>query len=172
MHLGQTMLALGALVLLSISVVNTNRMIVDSDQETYQAEALDYAVSLSKSLFGEIATKKFDANATDTTYQSESQFTLPSGLGPASGEVLATWPDSAYFSSIPTYNDVDDYNAYERMVNTARIKGFKVTAQVYYVTDSNTDDPAAVQTYYKKVIVSVEHPIYLKKVSFSTIVSY
>lgn len=183
MNLGQTMLTMASLVLLSISVLNTNRMIVESDQEMYQAESLDLSVNFAQSLLNEIAEKKFDVNATDTTYQPASDFTPPYGLGPSSMEALSTWPDSVTtdiagekvlrgYESIGRYNDVDDYNGYERTVDTRRIKGFSMSVDVFYVTDANTSDPSPVQTYYKKIVVKIKHPAYLNEVRFSTIVGY
>lgn len=168
------MLTLASLVLLSISVLNTNRMIVDSDQEMYEGESLDLAVNFAEALLAEISSKKFDVNANETGTQDAAEFTPPSSLGPSSTEVVNVHPlpDAAWYKSIQYYNDVDDYVGYERTVNTARIRGYKVNANVYYVTDADPNNPATEQTYFKKVIVSVEHPSYLKRISFSTIVTY
>lgn len=183
MHLGQTMLTLAALVLLSLSVLNTNRMIVESDQQMYEGESLDLAVNFAEALLDEISMKKFDSNVNefDTTYQAAEEFTPVVSLGPGGGETISPWPDTtssdttgtlAKYKSISTYDDIDDYDGYERVVNTARITGFQVTSEVFYVTDANPNDPASVQTYFKKIIVNIEHPNYLNRVTFSTIASY
>jgi len=172
MNMGQTMLTLAALVLVSIAVLNVNRMIVDSDQAMYEAEALDLAVSYAEGLLEEIATKRFDENALDSTYQDPSEFTSASALGPESGESFTPWPDMAPWKSIGILDDVDDYEDYERTIDTERLKGFKLTADVFYVTETNLDQESSVQTYLKRVEVNVEHPSYLEKATFATVLTY
>ncbi|MFQ5800071.1 MAG: hypothetical protein ACE5H0_15450 [Bacteroidota bacterium] len=172
MNMGQTMLTLAALVLVSIAVLNANRMIVDSDQEMYEGEALDLAVSYAEGILEEIATKRFDENALDSTYQDPSEFTSASALGPESAESFTPWPDVAPWNSISMFDDVDDYDGYDRTVDSERLRGFKLTAKVYYVTETNLDQESSVQTYLKRVEVNVEHPSYLEKATFATVLTY
>ena len=176
MHLGQTMLALGALVMVSVMALNVNRRIVEGDQQMYEAEAIDFATGFAQGLLYEITSKKFDELAVDSVLQDPSEFTSPFMFNPGyEGEMLPTLPDTAWYKSISTFDDVDDYNGYTRKVNTARIKGFIVKAEVYYVTDANPEDPVWVPTYNKRVVVTVEHAEYMKyldRAIFSTIIGY
>ena len=172
MHLGQTMLTLGFFALLTISVMNANRMIVKSDQEMYEGEAFDYAANFAQALLSEASSKIFDVKVIDSLFQQPNKFTTPSQLGPSASESISPWPDVAPYKSIGTYNDVDDYHGYERTVDTDILKGFKVTCVVYYVTETDPDTPSSSQTYFKRVDVSLEHVEYLKKVTYSSIVSY
>lgn len=176
MHLGQTMLALGALVMVSVLALNANRRIVESDEEMYEAEAIDFAAGFAQGLLYEVSSKKFDELAVDSVLQDPSEFTSPYMFNPVyEGEMLPTSPDTAWYKSISTFDDVDDYNGYTREVNTERIKGFIVKVEVYYVTGSDPEVPVYSQTYYKRVVVTVEHPKYMKyldRAIFSTIIGY
>lgn len=165
------MLSGGCLVLLVVAVLNANRIIVDNDQRMYEAEAYDLAATFARELFAEAAGKKFDKNMNPSLYQSQSEWASTGYLGP-DGENFTPWPDLWPYKSIGTYDDVDDYNGYQRTVDTDRIIGFKLTSQVYYVTKTDPNTISAYQTDYKRLDVTVEHPSYLKPIKFSTIVSY
>ncbi len=172
MSLGQTMLTAAFLVLVTILVLNANTLVINSEQETYEGEAFDLATNYAQALLNEIGRKKYDQYAIDTLYQAPSAFTPAGSLGPESGEVITPWPDVAPFKSFTTYNDVDDYNGYVRTIDSEIIKGFQVSAVVYYVTQANTNTKSTTQTYLKRIDVSVQHPSYLKTVTFSTIATY
>jgi hypothetical protein len=73
MGLGQTMLTVGFLVLLTFAVVSINKMVVDKDQSFYEKEVLKQSGTLADALFEEIATKRFDEKA-DTAYRGDSGF--------------------------------------------------------------------------------------------------
>jgi hypothetical protein len=60
MNLGQTMLSAGALVLLTILVINAHRLVVQSGDTAVAAEAAQIGIDLAQSLLDEIQTKKFD----------------------------------------------------------------------------------------------------------------
>ncbi len=176
MHLGQTMLALASLVMVSVISLNVNRRIVEGDDEMYEAESIDFAVGFAQGILYEISSKKFDENAVDSVLQDPSEFTSPFMFDPVyEGEILPTSPDTAWYKSIGTFDDVDDYNGYIRKVNTARIEGFIVKVEVYYVADSDPEVPVWVPTYNKRVVVTVEHAEYMKyldRATFATIIGY
>ncbi len=87
-------------------------------------------------------------------------------------------PDVAPYKSIRGDNtnyfyDVGSYNGYKRTVNSADISGYTLTVNVYYVTKSNDSTAASFQTFYKRIDVTVAHPIYLTKaLTFSAIATY
>lgn len=167
------MLSAATLVILAALVLNANRLIIEGEQDIVKAEAFDVGVNYAQSLLTEIARKKFDANSVDSVYQSTSEFTASSSLGPTSAErsLITPWPDRAPFKSIQAYDDADDYNGYEREIDTDIAKGFKLTVQVYYVRASDPNTKVTTREYFKKVDVSVEHPTYLSKATFSTLVT-
>ena len=186
MGLGQTMLTVGFLVLLTIAVINANKLIVDKDESYYKAEAYKQASLLANSLITEIQTKKFDSqyNASYTGMQPTSQFDPPSAMGPGTtasnyvnpGGAADTYPYKSVRGDNPTYyfDDVDDYNGYIRSANTSTLTGFTLTVSVYYVYPSNTDLKSNWSAQYtKRIDVTVSNSKYLDKdLVFSAIAYY
>ncbi|MGH2569433.1 MAG: hypothetical protein ACRDGA_13930 [Bacteroidota bacterium] len=169
--MGQTMVTAGFFVLLIAAVISANRMIGESTSTTYEGDAMNMAVDIARSVMNAAYRKKFDENAIDSVYQAASDFTAPASLGPSSSEIISPWPDQVPYKSPGLYDDFDDYNGYVRTVDAAALKGFIVTVQVYYVDESKFLK-SNVQTYFKRIDISVEHPTYLQnKVTYSTIVT-
>ena len=183
MNLGQTLLSAAALVLLSVMVINANRLIVQSGNDFMVAEATDEGTELAGSLIQEIESKMFDQADDGTGSQSLSYFNDPSYLGPSSGELTyVTLPDTSYLGTFKAikfcqscdqgYNDVDDYNGYIRWVDTQGVKGFIITVSVYYVSDANPDVPSSTKTYFKRADITVTNPYLPAPMHFNTIVPY
>lgn len=181
MGMGQTMLTSAFLVLLTIAVMNANKMIVDRDFNYYEQEALKHAGVLANNLLDEIVRKKYAGEAdTSGIYQLRSAFT--SALGPsatASNYVNPGGaPDTFPFKSVrgdnsSYFDDVDDYKGYVRSVNTDNITGFILTVNVFYVNPSFPNLTTSTQQYLKRIDVTVSHPTYLKNnLLFNRIVSY
>ncbi len=174
MSLGQTMLSVATLVALTVMVVTSQRYLIEGQKEAIGAECLDLATMQAEALLGEITRKKYDLNTTYSYYQSTSEFTAAGSLGPNSAErnAVSPWPDVKAYKSNTAFDDVDDYNNYERTVNTDLISGIRLTVEVYYVSENNTTQKVYYQTYMKRVVVKAEHTTYLKPVTFSTVVAY
>ncbi|MFA6467351.1 MAG: hypothetical protein WCW35_00505 [Bacteroidota bacterium] len=214
MGLGQTMITSAFLVLLTIAAMNANKMIVDRDSNYYEQEAFRQAGNLANALLSEIVRKKFDELAdTSGVFQPVTAFTTSGNLGAAvdtyrdSVKIMWWWiyiypsetskvplPDTLADPDIPNYksinsnwyDDVDDYNGYERRAQSGTITGFILTVDVYYVNASDLNTVTASKTYYKKIVVSVTNPTYFPKrdldgdgdeddditLTFSTIKSY
>ncbi len=171
MNLGQTMLSAGALVLLTILVINAHRMVVQSGDAALSAEAAQIGIDLAQSLMDEIQTKKFDQFADESGYQPTSEFTEAAALGPGAGESF-TLPDTALYRSIGKYNDVDDYNGYSRNASVGQFHGFHLSVTVVYVRDDNPDVVVGYRTYTKRVQVTVSNTTFFKDMTFLAIVSY
>jgi hypothetical protein len=193
MSFGQTMLASAFLVLLTIAVINANRLIVDSETSQYEMESIEQAGYLANSLLSEIAKKKFDEYA-DTSYyglQPVTDFTASARLGP---DPLHEWGYTSYYESIfvPTpdyypyksavdiyyyYDDIDDYDNYVRIDTTNTFTRDTLRVEVYYVTPNSSSDQgydiSTSRTYYKKVDVHVINRRYFSDtLTFSTIIAY
>jgi hypothetical protein len=182
MNLGQTMITMGMFILLVMSVISANRMLIQNTETSLQTEALTESATLASDLFSEAQGKKFDANDDGSGTQPQGMFTSPGGAGwgPVSAFPL---PDSSYYGHVPqsigssSYTALEAYNGYTRYVdadttNGIRIGGFRLTVRVFYVDPSNTDVPVNHQTYFKKIEIDVEHPQYLPKLSYSSLMSY
>lgn len=159
------------LVVLTALILNANRMIIEGEKDIVKGESYDIAVNYAQALLKEIAGKKFDLATKDSVWQDPSEFTSPYSLGPSSTEYnqINPKPDVTPFKTIAAYNDVDDYNGYERFVNTEVVQEMLLSVKVYYVTDSQPDIKVYYQTYFKRVVVTASHPTYLNDVEFSTL---
>jgi hypothetical protein len=192
MSMGQTMLAVAFFVLLTVAVINADRMIMDSDQSFYQEEATEQATNYANALLGEISKKRFDENiaANDTAYHPTTDFTPVGSLGIDNFfneyvQLPDTLTSKGAYESIKRYDDVDDYNGYERIVRSPTLSGAKLwdskgdttgfilNVKVYYVTKSQMNVPSSSRQYLKRVDVSVYQKQYLPTaIKFSTIVTY
>lgn len=180
------MISAAFFVMLTVAVLSANKMVLESNKDYLQAQAIEQATNFANALISEILTKKFDMNvASNTTYYAPSAFTDPTALGAAASDANYVMPggnpDVAPYKSIPPsgtycFDDVDDYNNYERTANASDISGYHLKVSVYYVSKNSPDVPIltyAGQTYYKRIDVTVDHPLYLpKKLKFSTIATY
>ena len=177
---GQTMLTAAFFVLVTVAVMNANRMVIDSQATYYEQVALEQGTGFANSLLQEILTKKFDSQANYSTYMHTWEFDGPSSLGPstAARNRISPWPDVEPYKTVQGtngnyYDDVDDYNGYERTVNSVDIKGFHLKVSVYYVSKSAPDVAYWTSTYFKRIDVSVDHPVYLQqKITVSGLAAY
>ncbi|MGB2869702.1 MAG: hypothetical protein WBD36_14695 [Bacteroidota bacterium] len=172
--MGQTMITVAFLVLLTYLVLSANRLLLDSESSSLSSQAEQTSVDLVDALLAEVGRKKYDQKVSsgDTV---KPTFTAPASLGPETGESF-TVPESAPFQSGTKYNDVDDYNGYSRIVDATQIKGFILRVRVYYVQDArHTTTPYTGSPYpdFKRIDVSVEHPLYMPSATtYSRIFTY
>lgn len=177
---GQTMLTAAFFVLVTVSVMSANRMILNSMTDVCEQEALEQGSAFANALLSEILTKSYDSfvdySSYPPSYQLWAAFDAPSALGP--GTAIKA-PDVVPYKSIDStlspynYNDVDDYNGYERSADSQDIQGFRLKVSVYYVTKANPETNANTQTYFKRVDVTVTQPQFLKDgIKFSALACY
>lgn len=168
------MLSIATLVALTIMVVTSQRYLIEGQKEAVSAECLDLATMHAEALLAEITRKQYDSYVTYDYYQSTGEFTGAYSLGPSSAErsAISPWPDVKPYKTVSAYSDVDDYNGYQRTVNTDLISGIRLTVQVYYVAEYNPESIVYYQTYLKRVVVTAQQEMYLQPISFSTVVAY
>lgn len=157
------MLTAGFVVLLIMLTISSNRMLMESQQTTYEAESIDIAADLANSLMMEATRKKYDENqAAYLTNPNVSVFTSSSSFGPTEfGEEVSPIPDVVPFKSVSKFDDVDDYKGYRRVVDGQTIKGFSVTANVYYLASRTNLTKTTSKTVLKRIDVTVTHPLYI-----------
>lgn len=173
MSLGQTMLSAGALVLLTVMVINAHRMIVYSADDARVADAIQVGVDIAQSLIDEISQKMYDENYDPTKSQGTKEFTASSSLGPDAGEsFLLPDVEAPSFKSIGSYDDVDDYQGYQRTVDKGGFAAFQVSIQVFYVQDADPEVATTSKTYTKKAVLTISHETYSTPITFTTILTY
>ena len=175
MNLGQTMITAGMLVLLIMSVVSANRVLLENTEAMLEAEAFFESGTIANNLIQEAMSKKFDEKADLTGLQDTTAFSVSDGGGwaPGKGEHI-TLPDIGSFQSIANYNDLDDYDAYSRLDSARNVGGlFTAAVTVDYVFVTAPTVPTRNRTYFKRIEVSITHPLYLKTpVKVSGMMSY
>ncbi len=163
MNTGQMLLVIGALVLLAGVTIVVNNMLATKTQTMLESEAGLNAISLAQSMLDEVMSKSYDARTADgTVIFVASDFTSAGSLGcnatEASNVPQPEPPDTARpYKSLKYYNDVDDYNNYKRYAFTS-MGTFTLIDTVFYVQETNPDQMVSVQTFAKKVVVTVTHP--------------
>jgi Flp pilus assembly protein TadG len=139
----QMMLVLGAMVLLSLLVLNINRTQMFSEQQMSQSEYTMAATAVGQSLVNEAAGKAFDAATATDEKAAVSTFTAPRSLGRGSWE---TYPD---------FNDFDDYHRFTTTRSTPRAGTFRLAGSVDYVNPATPNTASNVRTRMKRIRVTV-----------------
>lgn len=134
-------------------------MIVGKTTTMLDAEAQLNAVSIAQSMIDEVMQKPFDAATVSAKIYDDSLFTGAGSLGCNGGEASAVpLPDTYPYKSVNGYNDIDDYHRYRRTVPTPRMGNFDVRDSVWYVVETDPEAKSGVQTFFKRVKVTVRHP--------------
>ena len=159
--MGQTIISAGLIIIVTIAVINANRLVLNSQTTKYEAQARLEASDIAMEIITEARRRRFDEKADTVFYQATSYFTYYSYLGADYGESF-TMPDTLPYKSALMYDDYDDYNKYRRTVSTGTLTGYNVWCKVYYATQTYPDKVTTNKTYVKTLEVYVSHPTYLQ----------
>lgn len=153
------LLTVGAMLLLSLFILTTNRMILQNNVIQSESEYVITATSLAQAVLDEIKTKAFDENT--VVDEAESADSLSLALGTDFGESISL-PDtsgtSTLYSSATTFDDIDDYNGYQRSVDTPIAEDFTIDVVVSYVNALNPETSSVSNTRCKLVSISASSP--------------
>ena len=147
MGTGQTLLTIGAMMLLGLVILGTNRKILDTNDTVLQANCGLDAVSLATSVIQEADSTAFDSSTLNGTDTLLSQLTPANALGQENGN-----PNDL--------NDFDDYNGLNgqgRLDSTVLSTGkYYWRTRVYYVGSySDLNQNSSVPTWTKRLDVYV-----------------
>ena len=155
MSLNQTMLTLGAFVLLSVILTSFYRLLANSGDTINDAQAgissLTYATTYMELAEG-LAFDEMTVDSFVTTAQI-GLLTAPVSLGaenpPPGGEATE--------DKFVGFDDIDDLNNYTIVDSTLKgITGsFRTTFKVYYVSPTNVSLISATRTFVKRVDMKV-----------------
>jgi hypothetical protein len=144
MNTGQTMMTMGAMMLLSAIVLRVNTSNLNNESIRDQAQYGVLATSIATSIIEEAQSKSFDHN-TDTN--SVSLLTqLSSTLGPEGGETEET------------FNDFDDYDGFTKRDSTMPSAIFDIACEVVYVNANDIEGSTTDRTWHKKIKVTITSP--------------
>ncbi|HEY4756507.1 MAG TPA: hypothetical protein VIH28_10655 [Ignavibacteriaceae bacterium] len=143
MNSGHTMLAVGAMLLLSVTILGINGKFLNTSSVLYNTKFGVLAVSLGTSIIEEANGKAFDLAVSEDAITDINLLTAPQSLGAASGEVY------------PNFNDFDDFNGFTKTVTNMPSAEFKILCSVKYVSEANPSIVSSVRTWHKRIDVSV-----------------
>ncbi len=162
MNTGQSLFSIGALLILSLTVLKMNNFILANDTVMQDSKLGILAVSLATSLIEEASKKSFDANTVDTEVTACSLLTnYPLGRG--AGEIQ---------DSSQTFNDFDDYDGYHYHYDYLPAAEYDLYCNVYYVQSNAPETKVGYRTWNKKMDVIVTSKSMQDTVVMSTIYSY
>ena len=170
MNLGQVLLIIAALVILSFITLSVNSMFLTKTTAILQSEAHLTAISIAQSMIDEIMTTGYDSATVSTKIYDSTKFTPLSRLGPETSPgvneittvTLPESPDtSVQYKSVTKYNDVDDYNNYRRFYYSRSLGTFAVVDTVFYVREADPNQTSSTPTFFKKIVVTVRHPNFM-----------
>lgn len=163
----QMLLALGALFLLSLIIVNTSRTTLLTEDVMYDSNFGITATSIASSIIEDASKKRFDNifYIDSSTVYNASDFTPAGALGIEAGET-STDPK--------TFNDFDDYDGYSTIDTTMAKQTaiFDIGCSVNYVAADNPDGISTSQTFHKKITVRVWSESMKDTIVMSSVFSY
>jgi MSHA pilin protein MshD len=144
----QMILALGAMILLTILITNVNKNSLHTEDVMYDSNFGITATSIASSIIEDASKKRFDhIYYTDSTaVYNVNNFTPAANLGIDSGEVA---------TDARTFNDFDDYDAYTGIDSTMPSAVFSFSSTVNYINANDPDATLNTQSFHKKITVKV-----------------
>ncbi|HEY6438230.1 MAG TPA: hypothetical protein VIY47_16685, partial [Ignavibacteriaceae bacterium] len=161
MNSGQSLLSVGAMFLLSLTVLRVNNTILGTDTVMQESKFGILATSIATSFIEKASKKAFDAYTFENSVTALNELTPANGLGPGSGENI---PDN--------FNDFDDFNGYSEWITNLPSALFNVSCEVCYVVPANPDLKLTTQSWSKRMTVTVSSPSSQDTINLSTIYSY
>jgi hypothetical protein len=158
MNTGQTMLTIGAFILLAVIILRVNNSFLSTNTVVQESKFGVLAVSIGSSIIEEANRKAFDQATDSNSVSNLNQLTTK--LGPEHGETYST------------FNDFDDFNGYDTTITDLPSAIFTVKCSVCYVDPSNPDLAVSSPTWNKKITVTVSSPSSTDTMRLSSIFSY
>ncbi|OGV08983.1 MAG: hypothetical protein A2330_05645 [Ignavibacteria bacterium RIFOXYB2_FULL_36_7] len=146
MNTGQSLLTIGAMLILSVTVLRVNNNILSTNSILMDSKFGVLAVSLGTSIVEEANKKAFDLAGSEDAIASVDLLTAPESLGPAFGEFY------------PDFNDFDDFNGFQDTITNLPSAEFRISCKVYYIEPNNPDVKVNYRTWHKKIDVAITSP--------------
>ncbi len=157
MNLGQTIITLGAFVLMSTVILGMNTSFVENGKSIDEAQHGIMSLSLATSYLELASGLPFDEKTIDQFYINPGDLTSPGQLG--------TEADSIAEVDVSSFDDFDDFNDYEEIVVIGGPAGvpdsmrsgsyYKLLFDVYYVSSADVNAKSPNRTFLKRLDVKV-----------------
>lgn len=161
MNTGQTLLVTVGLLLFTIFILTVYRTTTSRFAFAIANEALLSGTALAQSMIDEITIKAFDEQTISKVVATPDSLTPPNLLGPDAGE-----------TDLSKYDDIDDYNNYQRVDSLSRLGNYLTSVRVYYVSINNPDVLSTTRTFAKRIDVFVSNTFITDTIKMYRIVTY
>lgn len=164
----QMFLALGAMMLLTLVIFNTNKKSLYTEDVMYDSNFGITATSVGASIIEDASNKNFDevtdTIALDATKNNDlNLLTDPGSLGTEGSEDI---------NDRTTFDDFDDYNNYTAVDSSMPTAIFNLKCSVNYVNSNNPDVAVNSRTYHKKLTVKISSISMKDTIVQSSVFSY
>lgn len=146
MNTGQTILTIGAMMLLGSVMLTLNRGFIQYGTIMNESEIGIYAISIATSIVEEASGQNYDEVTVNDAVTSVNSLT--STLGPESGE--STSPVTTQ-----NFDDFDDYNNLDMWIVISGVDSFNVRANVYYIEPTAPTVNLTSKEFHKRLDVRV-----------------
>lgn len=141
-------LAIGAMALLALVSLRFNTTVLQNKTTEVENKVYLTAFSLADDLIEEIKQKAFDEQTVEWRAIPVDQLTPSTSFGPVDpGEI-----------SVNDFDDIDDYDGYQKAVSLPHVENYSITSTVDYVSATDPDETSSSQTYFKRIAVLVTSP--------------
>lgn len=146
---GETLITIGAIVMLSITAINVNNSFTENSEYFNVTRHSLESIALANSIIEEASQLPFDEQSWDSTIVEKmaTDFTEVGKLGPDAGE-----------SDYDSFDDFDDFNNYA-VAETTMQNIYQIHCRVHYVHPNYPDSPISTRSFYKKLTVTVKNPV-------------
>jgi hypothetical protein len=155
MNLGQSLFAIGALILLSLNIMSVNTRILRTDEVALDSKIGVLATSIGTSTIEEASKLPFDEKTKADGVSTTASLT-PSPFVQESPGVI---------------DDFDDYNGYIQKDTIFTIP-FTSVCSVNYINPGTPDATTNSKTWHKKLTIRISTPFSRDTIQMSTVYSY
>jgi MSHA pilin protein MshD len=156
MNLGQSLYAIGAMLILSLIVLRMNNSILTTDEVVLDSKLGVLATSVGTSLIEEASKLPFDENTKVNPVVNTSSLTTAPFVREVAG----------------VFDDFDDYNNFTDSTIIYSIP-FYSRCTVTYITDTNPNGSTNTKSWHKKLTIRIVTPFSPgDTINLSTIYSY
>jgi hypothetical protein len=157
----QQLLTICGIVIFTMFTLTSNSARLKQTSSSSFNEAILVAADLGQSLIEEIHSKAFDEQTVLNAIDTVIDLTSTLSIGYETGEGLNNYNGYAKthgYDESTTFDDVDDYNDFSRDYPDKLLDNFNIAVKVYYVSLDNPSIKSNVQTFAKKVDITISNP--------------
>ncbi|MBI4546478.1 MAG: hypothetical protein HY707_00750 [Ignavibacteriae bacterium] len=167
MSTGQTILTIGAFILLSNILITFYRLLAESGETINSSQSVITAVSLATTNIQIAQGLHYDEKTINSFINGQSELNRLTPLGllgrdswygvdSLGNDTLESTPELPPENQIKYFDDFDDFNGWEQRDTTLEGGIFKTTFLVYYVNPDNVSEPSLTQqTFVKRMDMKI-----------------